>query len=127
MIAHGVLRFVAKPVLKTIGSGTSLCEFTLVDNERRKVGDKIVETAHFFDFVIWDKAADVVAKHFDKGDLIEIVSATVRQEKWEKDGQKRSKIVFRVNDFKFVSNKAKSTETTEHVDEPTPTTEESPF
>ena len=112
MKTSGIGRFVAKPELKTTKEGTFLSEFTLVYNEKRKVGDKLLEQAHYFDFVIWDKAAEVVCKYFDKGDLIYIVQATPRQDKWQdKDGNKRSRVLFRVDSFEFVpSQKRKEAE-----------------
>lgn len=112
MKSYGLVRFVSKPELKHTKDGTPLCEFVGVYNERRKVGDKLLEQAHFLDFVIWDKAAELVAEKFDKGSLIYIVSSTVRQDRWEdKDGNKRSRIIFRVDEFQFVpSQKAKEQE-----------------
>lgn len=108
----GIGRFVAKPELKQTKDGISVSEFSLVYNERRKVADKLVEQAHFFDFVIWDKAADLVCKSFDKGDIIYIVSATPRQDRWQDaNGNKRSRVVFRIDEFSFVPyQKRKETE-----------------
>lgn len=112
MKTSGIGRFVAKPELKTTKDGTFLSEFTLVYNEKRKVGEKLLEQAHYFDFVIWDKAADVVCKYFDKGDLIYIVQATPRQDRWEdKDGNKRSRVIFRVDNFEFVPNQKRKENT----------------
>ena len=103
MKTTGICRFAAKPELKHTNEGVALSEFTLVYNEKRKTQDKLHEQAHFFDCVIWDKAAEVVCTHFYKGDLIYVVQATPRQDRWEdKDGNKRSRIVFRIDSFEFV-------------------------
>jgi len=117
--AQGIGRFVAKPELKHTSNKVAVSEFTLAFNERRKVGDKLLEQAHFFDFVIWDKAAELVCKSFDQGDPIYIASSTPRQDKWETtEGQKRSRVVFRVDEFSFVPRqKNRDTEVAETTQE----------
>lgn len=107
--ANGIGRFVAKPELRQTPNGTNVTRFTIVFNERVKVKDEIIERPHFFDFEAWDKGAEVICQHFDKGDVINIVSATPRQEKWEdkETQQKRSKVSFRVNEFAFVPYNSK--------------------
>lgn len=105
MISYGLIRLVAKPELSHTENNVAVSTFIGVFNEKRKSQDKVVEDAHFLDFVIWDKAADYVCNKFDKGDLIYIESATPRQRKWtDKEGNKHSKIVFRVNSFYRVSS-----------------------
>lgn len=108
MKASGIGRFVDKPVLKTLASGSVVSEFRLVFEERRKVKDKLVKRAHFFSFEIWDKAAEVVTKNFDKGDTIHIIQATPREDTWQDEDNKRhSKVYFRIDDFGFVPRPTK--------------------
>ena len=105
MQLHGLIRLVEKPELRKTNDGVSVCSFTGVFNERRKIDDKFVEDAHFLDFVIWDKAAEFVCDRFDKGDRLYVGSATPRQKKWvDSDGKKRSQIIFRINEFEKVSS-----------------------
>jgi single-strand DNA-binding protein len=105
MNSYGILRFVAKPELRETSSGVKFANFSLAYNERRKDknGDP-VDTAHFLEFEIWDRGAEVLCDMFDKGDPIFIESSTPRQHTWEDktSGQKRSKIVFRIDRFKPV-------------------------
>jgi single-strand DNA-binding protein len=112
MTLSGVGRFVRDPDMKAVND-THVCEFSLAVNEFRKVGGERKKFAHFFDFVIWDKAAEVINEYCNKGDLIE-VRATPRQDKWQdKDGNNRSRIVFRVDEFSFLprsTNNATQTE-----------------
>lgn len=102
MTLSGVGRFTRDPELKAVGE-THVCEFSLAVNEYRKVGGERKKFAHFFDFVIWDKAAEVVNQYCNKGDMIE-VRATPRQDKWvdSQSGGNRSRIVFRVDEFSFL-------------------------
>ena len=95
-------RFVRDPELKEVGD-TCVCEFSLAVNEHRKINGERKKYAHFFDCVIWDKAAELIVKYCRKGDQIGIL-ATPRQERWEDaEGKKRSRIVLRVDEFTFLS------------------------
>jgi len=101
MTLSGVGRFVRDPELKPVND-TNVCEFSLAVNEYRKVGGERKKFAHFFDCVIWDKAAEVIAQYCNKGDMIEI-RATPRQDKWQdSEGRNRSRVVFRVDEFSFL-------------------------
>ena len=102
MKVFGVGRFVADPVLHQVGE-TNVCKFSLAVNEFRKVAGERKKYAHFFDFEIWDKAAELIAQYRKKGDLLEFY-ASPRQQKWndKNTGEPRSKVVFRVDDFTFL-------------------------
>lgn len=70
----------------------------------KKVGEKTVaegriavqttnkDVAHFFDVKVWEKTAEIAAEYCKKGSFA-ILSGRLTQESWEKDGEKRSKIV----------------------------------
>lgn len=102
MKAFGVGRFVADPVIYDVNE-TKVCKFTLAVNEYRRVNGERKKFPHFFDYEVWDKAAELIAQYRKKGDLIEIY-ATARQQKWndKETGEARSKVVFRVDDFTFL-------------------------
>lgn len=104
VVLTGVGRFVADPELKQL-ENTCVCEFSLVSDEVRMVKGQKEKVPLFLDFNIWDKAAETVVKYCKKGDQF-WYSATPRQEKWvdKATGKNRSKIVFRVNDFRLLSN-----------------------
>jgi single-strand DNA-binding protein len=127
MKAFGVGRFVADPTIQTVGEGekqSSVCKFSLAINEYRKVGGERKKFPHYFDFEVWDKAAELICKYRQKGDLLEFY-ATARQQKWnDKDtGEPRSKVVFRLDDFTFLPKGGQHTDSAEKT-EPE---EDSPF
>jgi len=126
MTLSGVGRFVRDPELKAV-KDTHVCEFSLAVNEYRKVNGERKKFAHFFDFVIWDKAAEVVAQYCSKGDMIE-VRGTPRQDKWTDatSGQNRSRVVIRVDEFSFLPRTTVAP-TEEATPEPTPDDGSSPF
>ena len=87
----------------TDANGTSLLRFSIAVS--RKYKDKKgnqAEEVNFLDMTAWDKGAELIAKHFKKGDPI-IVHCAAKQEQWQtKEGDKRSAVVFRVNNFEFI-------------------------
>lgn len=100
----GIGRFVRDPELKQVGD-THVCEFSLAVNEYRKIGGEKKKIASFFDFQIWDKAAELIVKYCKKGSEI-FIEATPRQDKWidKTTEQNRSKVLFRIDNFKFIGS-----------------------
>lgn len=75
--------------LKTLSSGTTLCEFSLANN--RGWGDNA--KVNFFDVKLWGKGAKGVSKYLVKGKRI-AVDGELSFESWTTpEGVKRSKIV----------------------------------
>jgi len=79
--------------LKHTSGGMAICEFSLASNYTRKQGDEYVEEASFFDCVLFGRYAEAVHQYMTKKQQI-VIAAEARQERWEKDGQKRSKVKF---------------------------------
>lgn len=99
----GVGRFTADPVATQV-KDTIVCKFSLAVPEYRKVNGERKKVTHFFDFEIWDKAAELIVQYKKKGDLL-LVEATPRQDRWEDDqGNKKQKVIFRVDNFEFISS-----------------------
>lgn len=78
--------------LKYVGaSNTALLKASIAVNERVKRHDEWKDEASFIEFAYWGKAAEGVHKYLTKGRQIGI-EGRLRQERWEHDGQSRSKI-----------------------------------
>lgn len=106
MSLSGVGRFVTNPELRELpNQNTHVCEFSLALNERLTIKGEKVDKVCFLDFTIWDKGAEVLSQYCNKGDLIYIASATPRMDTWERDGEKRKKIYYRVNSFELLPNR----------------------
>ena len=106
-------RLTRDPEQKTVKDHT-LVKFGLAVPGRNKSTD-------FFDFEAWDKTAELIAQFFFKGDFLEVV-AEAREDKWTtEEGNKRSRVVFRVNQMHFSNapkgNKEKESKTEEQVAE----------
>lgn len=80
------------PELRSIPSGTSVCEIGVAVNESVKNSHGgFDERPNFFDVTIWGGLGEWVARNVSKGDGI-AVAGRLRWESWEKEGQKRSKV-----------------------------------
>jgi len=88
--------------LKHIASGTALCNFSIANNVYQ--GQERGEYANYFDFVMWGKRAEALNEYLTKGTGV-IVHCEARQDRWEKDGNKRSKVKFTVVNIEFKGGK----------------------
>lgn len=72
-------------------SGQARANISIAVNRSRKQGDQWVEEANFFDVTIWGKTAENLKPYLTKGKQI-AVEGYLKQDRWEKDGQKFSKV-----------------------------------
>lgn len=77
--------------LKYTSGGMAVCKFAIAVNKRRKQGEQWIEEANFFDIVLWGKSGESLNQYLVKGKQI-AVEGELRQNRWEQDGQARSKI-----------------------------------
>ena len=90
-------RLTRDPELKHTQSGVAICRFTICNNQRRKEQ----EVATFLDCTAFGKTAETIGEHMTKGQRI-VITGKIRQENWEKEGEKRSKLTIDVDRFDFV-------------------------
>ena len=72
--------------------GTATLTVSIANNRRRKVGNEWQDDTSFFDIQLWGKMAESLAPKLTKGTQLS-VQGTLRQEKWEQDGQSRARVV----------------------------------
>ncbi|MDR0554129.1 MAG: single-stranded DNA-binding protein [Treponema sp.] len=77
--------------LKYTAGGQAVCKFSIAVNRRRKVGEQWADEANFFDIVLWGKQGESLNQYLVKGKQIG-VDGELRQDRWEQDGQNRSKV-----------------------------------
>lgn len=105
--ASGNITF--EPALKETKSGMPVLEFGIAVNERRKNEQGEWEDyANFFDCTMFGSRAAGIAPHLKKGMHVSLES-TLRQDRWEKDGQKRSKVKLIVTEIDFSGNRREET------------------
>ena len=92
-INHVVLvgRLVRDAELRYLNSGTPVMNFSVAVNRRRKQGDQWVDEASFFDVELFGRQAEAVQRFMQKGKQVG-VQGELRQDRWEQDGQNRSKV-----------------------------------
>ena len=77
--------------LKYTNNGTPVSRISIAVNQRRKTNDQWVDEANFFNIVIWGKTAESLNPYLQKGKQI-AVTGQLRQNRWEQDGQQRSRV-----------------------------------
>jgi len=77
--------------LKYTSGGQAVCKFSVAVNRRKKVGDQWEDEANFFDIVLWGKQGESLQSYLVKGKMVGI-EGELRQDRWQQDGQNRSKI-----------------------------------
>jgi len=87
--------------LKYTSGGQAVCKFAVAVNRRKKTGDQWVEEANFFDVVLWGRSGEAVNQYLTKGKQI-AVEGELRQDRWEQDGQNRSKVEIMANNVQLL-------------------------
>lgn len=91
--------------LKYTAGGQAVCKFSLAVNRRRKSGDQWIEEANFFDVVLWGRSGEAINQYLVKGKQI-AVEGELRQDRWEQDGQNRSKVEIMANNVQLLGGGA---------------------
>ena len=106
---------VGDPTVRSTNSGKKVASFRLAVNN--PLSEKEVL---FIDVDTWEKQAEFVEKYVKKGSLISVVGR-LKQDTWEKDGQKRSSISVITERLNFVnSGKKKDEDAASDEEAPTP-------
>lgn len=93
------------PEVRHTTSGMPITQFGIAYNGRRKdASGEWVDEPHFFDVKAWGERFEKLAAYLEKGKKVG-VSGRLTQERWEQDGQKRSKVVIVAHDITFASAK----------------------
>ena len=87
--------------LKITASGQAVCKFSIAVNRRRKNGDQWEDEANFFDIVVWGKQGESLNQYLKKGKMVG-VTGELRQDRWQQDGQNRSKVEVVANNLQLL-------------------------
>lgn len=104
-IAVLVGRLTRDAELKYTNSGQAVCHFSVATGSRRKKGDQWVDEASFWDVDLWGKQGESINQYLVKGKLV-AVEGTMRQDRWEQDGQSRMKVVIAANTVQLLGSNA---------------------
>lgn len=97
---------VREPEYKQTASGMGVLNFCVAVNDRKqnKQSGEWEDCPNFIDCVLLGNRADALSSILSKGMKVS-VSGKLHQNRWEKDGQKRSKIEVTVNEVEFMSQR----------------------
>ncbi len=97
-------RLTRDPEMRYTNSGTALCKFSLAVNRRKRSGDNNwTEEVSFFDVLLWGRQAETLNNYLTKGKQV-AVNGELRQNRWEQDGQKRSRIEVVANNVQLLGS-----------------------
>ena len=91
-IAVLVGRLTRDSELRYTSGGSPICSFSVATSSRKKKGDQWIDEASFWDIELWGKQGESLQQYLVKGKQVAI-EGTMRQDRWEKDGQPRMKVV----------------------------------
>lgn len=87
--------------LKYTSNGFAVSNFSIAVNRRRKNGDQWIDEANFFEITLYGKSAETLKPYLVKGKQV-AVDGELRQDRWEQDGQPRSKVVIAANNVQLL-------------------------
>ena len=93
--------------LSYFGNGNAVVKFSIAVNRSRKEGDQWVSEANYFDVSYFGKPAEAVKPFLTKGKKI-AVQGSLKQDRWEKDGQKFSKVSIIANIVELLGGRVDS-------------------
>lgn len=88
----------------TLPSGTTKAVVSIAVNRSVKKNDQWEEVASFFDVTIFGKSAENLKQYLTKGTRIG-VEGSLRQDRWEKDGKKQSKVYIVADSVQLLGGK----------------------
>jgi len=108
---HAVLigRLTRDAELKYTSSGQAVCKFSIAVNRRKKNGDQWEDEANFFDIVVWGRQGESLHPYLVKGKMVG-VDGELRQDRWQQEGQNRSKVEIIANYLQLLGGGPSSTE-----------------
>ena len=93
--------------LKYTNGGMAICAFSVAVNRRRKQGDEWIDEANFFDVTLFGRRGEAIQRYLTKGTQV-AVQGELKQDRWEQDGNRRSKIQIIANDITLLGGGARS-------------------
>ena len=90
-----------------VGNGQARANVSIAVNRSKKEGDQWVEEVNYFYVTIWGKTAENLKPYLTKGKQI-CVEGHLKQDRWEKDGQKQSRVTIVEDQVQLLGGKSDS-------------------
>jgi single-strand DNA-binding protein len=95
----------------TTKNNTTICNFSIAETQRGKVGDQWQDESHFFDCTLIGRRADALAQYLTKGKQVGI-EFQLKQDRWndKNTGKQRSRVKLFVTDIQLLGGKNDSSD-----------------
>ena len=90
-----------------VNNGQARANVSIAVNRNNKSGDQWIDETSYFDVTIWGKTAENLKPYLTKGKQI-AVEGYLKQDRWEKDGQKFSKVTVVANTVQLLGGRSDS-------------------
>jgi single-strand DNA-binding protein len=90
------------PEIKQTNSGLAICNFSLATSESVKKGDKWEKETEWHNVVVFGGRGEYIYNNAAKGSGI-VLTGRIKTETWEKNGEKKSKVVIIAEDIDITS------------------------
>ena len=87
-----------------VANGQARANVSIAVNRSKKNGDQWVEEVNYFNITIWGKTAENLKPYLTKGKQI-CVEGHLKQDRWEKDGQKQSRVTIVADQVQLLGGK----------------------
>lgn len=105
-------RLTRDPEIRTTTTGKTIANFSIAVD--RQSADDVTD---FFDVTCWNNLAEIVEKYTQKGSKV-YVSGRLQLDRWEQDGQKRSKVSVTANEVVFMDSPNSNVDSPDREAEP---------
>lgn len=90
--------------LRYTSTGTAIASFAVAFTTSKKKGEQWEDQSNFIDLALFGKTAENLSKYLTKGTRV-AVQGSLEQQRWEKDGQKQSKLAVHVDQIQLLGDK----------------------
>jgi single-strand DNA-binding protein len=90
--------------LKHTNGGSAVTKFSIAVNRSVKKGEQWEEEASFFDVSLWGRRAESLNQYLTRGSRVAVIGE-LRQDRWEQDGQSRSRVFIHANNIQLLGDK----------------------
>ena len=94
-----------------VGNGQARANVSIAVNRSIKKGEEWIDEVSYFDITIWGKTAENLKPYLNKGKQI-CVECHLKQDRWEKDGQKMSRISIIADNVQLLGGKSENASNT---------------
>lgn len=92
-VNHSILigRLTRDATLKYTSGGMAVLEFSIANGYSKKTGDQWSDEVNYFDITLYGRQGESINQFMVKGKQV-AVKGSLRQSRWEKDGQNHSRV-----------------------------------